>query len=85
MSGKVPLPCMQPDQSNRERWNLQYSWQGKVGPSFVTFLSRNYLSEKQESMYSGSVSGWNLRLGFSSQPHLALTAETKSPLLRTKH
>src|ERR1044072_5261203 len=39
----APLPCKQPDQSTRERWNLQYSFIGIVGPHPVTFLCRKFV------------------------------------------
>src|SRR5215213_10485405 len=37
-----PLPCKQPNQSTRQRWNLQYSFSRIVGPAYVTFLCRKY-------------------------------------------
>src|ERR1051325_10631739 len=44
--GRGPLPCKQPNQSTRERWNLQYSFVEISGPLLVTFLCRKYFSRK---------------------------------------
>jgi hypothetical protein len=41
--GRAPLPSKQPNQSTRERWNLQYSFLQIIGPSFITFLCRKFV------------------------------------------
>jgi hypothetical protein len=41
--GRASLPDKQPNQSTRERWNLQYSFVQIVGPSFITFLCRKFV------------------------------------------
>src|SRR5215217_171860 len=38
--GRAPLPCKQPNQSTRERGNLQQSFSRIIGPRHVTFLCR---------------------------------------------
>src|SRR6185369_14389189 len=38
VSGEHPLPCKQPNQSTRERRNLQPSFSEIIGPSLLTFL-----------------------------------------------
>jgi hypothetical protein len=45
-SGEHRYLSKQPNQSNRERWNLQYSFVQIVGPIQVTFLCRKYFSCK---------------------------------------
>ena len=40
LSGEYPLPCKQPNQSTRERRNLQQSFSEIIGPRQVTFLCR---------------------------------------------
>jgi len=39
---------MQPNQSTRERWNLQQSFSDIVGPSYLTFLCQNYFPAKTQ-------------------------------------
>gem|GEM_PF-3220759 len=41
--GRASPPCKQPNQSTRERWNLQQSFSLNVGPVMVTFLCRNFV------------------------------------------
>src|SRR6476620_7701287 len=43
--GRAPLPCKQPNQSTRERWNLQQYFSGILGPSYIAFLSRKYFPQ----------------------------------------
>src|SRR6185369_362606 len=38
VSGEYPLPCKQPNQSTRERRNLQPSFSEIIGPCLLTFL-----------------------------------------------
>ena len=45
--GRASLPDKQPNQSTRERWNLQYSFIQIVGPRFITFLCRKYFSSQR--------------------------------------
>jgi hypothetical protein len=39
------LPCKQQNQSNRERWNLQHSFSGIVGPAVVLFYAESVLAQ----------------------------------------
>src|SRR5574338_460250 len=38
--GRAPLPCKQPNQSTRERWNLQPSFSEIVGPNLDIFMPK---------------------------------------------
>src|ERR1044072_2604644 len=46
-SGEHPLPCKQPNQSNRERWNLEHSFSQIVGPLMITFLCRKCFPQRR--------------------------------------
>src|SRR6185503_13153920 len=43
VSGEHRYLSKQPNQSTRERWNLQYVFLQIVGPSFITFLCRKFV------------------------------------------
>src|ERR1051325_7928162 len=47
-SGEHPLPCKQPNQSTRERRNLQHSFSQFVGPVIVTFLCRKCFPQRRK-------------------------------------
>ena len=51
-SRESTLPCKQPNQSTRERWNLQHSFSWNVGPIKVIFLCRKYPSLDGSLLYS---------------------------------
>src|SRR5215213_10282041 len=52
--------CKQPNQSTRQRWNLQQSFFSKNGPGFITFLCRNGFVPKVLKLLLGRLWGEEL-------------------------
>src|SRR5215217_5105394 len=59
-AGESTSTCKQPNQSTRQRWNLQQSFFRKIGPNFVTFLCRSIPADASVALPEESANkGWN--------------------------
>src|SRR5262249_29567571 len=67
-SGEHLYLSKQPDQSTRERWNLQHSFIEILGPVRVTFLCRKYFSNYRSDK--------SYRTYYCGSPHLLAPYET---------